>query len=173
MKPPICELCDERFDPAEGGLVRFAATAESESWRARAAAEPGFVGHPPDVAWFCGTHLAAAQGLTGRTLGDVLAAMREPDPVASAAAYARSLGIEPMPELVASTSRRWDEMDGCVAPNCPYVDDHVLDGSNEHGRVQITRTEAWWNEHEPANTVTSVSVWDADGRHLGTIGLPS
>lgn len=166
MKPPICEVCDERFDPAEGGLVRFAATAESEAWRARAAAEPGFVGHPPDLAWFCGAHHAAARTLAGLTLGQALRAIEAAD-------YARSLGVTPMPELVASTSRRWDEMDGCVAPNCPYVDDHVLEGENEHGRVRITRTEAWWNERELANSSTSVSVWDPAGRHLGTVGLRS
>ena len=151
--------------------MRFAPTRESEAWRARAAAEPGFVGHPPDLAWFCGAHLATAQALADRTLGDALRAMREPDPVMRAAEYARSLGVDPMPELAASTSRRWDEMDGCVAPDCPYVDEHVLDGVSEHGRVRIVRTEAWWNEHEFANTQTVVSVWSPDGRHLGTESL--
>jgi hypothetical protein len=171
MKPPICEQCGNRFPPEEGGLVRFAPTPESEAWRARAAAEPGFVGHPPDLAWFCGTHLAAAQALADDTLDAALRSIGDRDAalLERATRYARSLGVEPLPELTASTSRRWDEMDGCVAPDCPFVDEHVLDGAGAQGRVQITRTEAWWNDGELANSSTTISVWASDGRHLGTI----
>lgn len=173
MKPPICALCDERFAPTEGALVRFVSTAASEAWRARAVAEPGFVGHPPDLAWFCGVHRAAAEALAHLTLADALAKLRAPaNPVlARAAAYAKSLGVDPLPELLASTSRRWDPIDGCSPPHCPYVDEHVLDGASDRGRVRVTRTEAWWNEQELANTHTVVTVWAADGRHLGTTGL--
>lgn len=173
MKPPICALCAQQFGPADGGLVRFAPTPASEAWRVRAAAEPGFVGHPPDLGWFCGAHRALAESLANRPLAEALQVMRESTTAVleRAAEYARSLGVEPLPALVASTTRRWDPMDGCVPPNCPYVDEHVLDGSNERGRVRITRTDAWWNDQELANTSTSVSVWSPDGRHLGTIAV--
>ena len=63
MRPPICEICHDDCDPHEG-LLGFAEDERSRAWHARAEAEPGFVGHPPDLGWFCPAHLEAAKALT-------------------------------------------------------------------------------------------------------------
>ena len=76
MKPPICSVCSAHLDPPEGALVRFRRTAEDEAWYIRAAA-PGFVGHPPNAAWFCAAHAAAASALAEGTLADALASLRK------------------------------------------------------------------------------------------------
>lgn len=58
MRPPLCEDCGREFDPqSEGALVRFPADEDARQWYKRAEEEPGFVGHPPDLAWYCGEHL--------------------------------------------------------------------------------------------------------------------
>lgn len=76
MKPPICEVCDERFDPSEGELVRFLADDRSTAWR-ETSERDGRVGHPPDEAWFCANHAAVARSaaLTS-TLGQALSGLR-------------------------------------------------------------------------------------------------
>ncbi|MEM6296984.1 MAG: hypothetical protein AAGA54_37310 [Myxococcota bacterium] len=75
MKPPICELCDEAFEPAEGGLVRFAGSTST------ADEDPTLVRHPEDTGWFCPRHLSDAQRLAGtHTLASALAVMRGPAP---------------------------------------------------------------------------------------------
>ena len=60
MRPPICEVCNERFDPADGELIRFVDDEASRAFDDRAA-EPGFVGHRPTDGWFCGAHRAEAR----------------------------------------------------------------------------------------------------------------
>lgn len=67
MRPPICELCSERFDPAEGGLVQFAGHEPLPE---------GMVGHPRGLGWFCPRHLAAAEALSGLTMSEALARLR-------------------------------------------------------------------------------------------------
>lgn len=76
MQPPICEFCDERFDPDSGELLEFEKTASDAEWHRRAATE-GVAGHPPNVAWFCSDHAGRARTLTDRTLVEALEAMRE------------------------------------------------------------------------------------------------
>lgn len=72
VRPPCCELCDERFDPGEGGgLVDFVRDPARADWYRRAE-DPRFVGHPPHQGWFCATHLAAARALADQTRGDAL-----------------------------------------------------------------------------------------------------
>lgn len=75
MKPPICEVCDDRFDPDSGELLEFEETASDAEWHRRSARE-GVVGHPPNVAWFCADHADRARTLTDRTL---VAALEEMD----------------------------------------------------------------------------------------------
>jgi hypothetical protein len=68
VKPPICEVCGDRFAPAEGGLVEFVGDAHTEEFDQRSAA-PGFVGHRPNRGWFCGEHVEQAKELSNaRTL---------------------------------------------------------------------------------------------------------
>ena len=77
MKPPICALCGERFDlHSGGGLLSFRKHPADKAWYRRAA-RPGFIGHPPHQAWFCGPHRAQAAALTDRTLRDALAELRK------------------------------------------------------------------------------------------------
>jgi hypothetical protein len=74
MRPPECAVCGADVDP-RGGLVVFQMDPAAEKWHVRAA-EPGFVGHPPNEDWFCGDHREAAEALTERPLGEALAALR-------------------------------------------------------------------------------------------------
>lgn len=75
MKPPICELCGEGFDPDAGELLEFQ-RASSDAERHERAEADDFVGHPPNVAWFCEDHSTRARRLTDRTLADALETMR-------------------------------------------------------------------------------------------------
>lgn len=77
MKPPICEICGEDFrEDAEGGLVHFEQTEKDKAWHERMKAE-GMVGHPPEVAWFCGKHYAKANALSHLTLSDAIPQIRD------------------------------------------------------------------------------------------------
>lgn len=68
MMPPICEVCAREFDPdTEGALVYFRETARGRAFE-RKAREDQWTGHPPDAAWFCGTHVGGAEQLTHLTL---------------------------------------------------------------------------------------------------------
>lgn len=85
MRPPICAVCHVRIvDDGEvggGGLVTFADDARSIAFRARQQTEPGFVGHPPNLEWFCGDHVRAARALAHRSRSEALAALaRGPTP---------------------------------------------------------------------------------------------
>ena len=77
MKPPICEVCGEDFGPEEGGLVEFERTPSDMAWYQRAELEEGFVGHPPNVAWFCGEHIEGARRLEDGPLSDALQKLAE------------------------------------------------------------------------------------------------
>ncbi len=83
MRPPICEICNERFDSGSEGLISFAVDAQTEDFDRRAE-QPGFVGHRPNRGWFCPNHASAARELVDLTLGDALSALRatssEPKP---------------------------------------------------------------------------------------------
>ncbi|MHC4830856.1 MAG: hypothetical protein ACYTFT_10980 [Planctomycetota bacterium] len=76
MRPPICELCDDRFGEGEGGLVGFARRPSDRAWHERADAEPGFVGHPPEVAWFCGKHYETAKALADLPIDQAMSRLR-------------------------------------------------------------------------------------------------
>jgi len=76
MRPPICEVCNVRFDPnVEGGLLFFKKTRKGIEFN-RKVAEEGFTGHPPDAGWFCGTHIEAAKKLSNLTINQALSVLR-------------------------------------------------------------------------------------------------
>ena len=77
MRPPICALCDRDVDPGQGGLVEFAKTGGDDAWYERARKEPGFVGTPPHVDWFCAEHVEAASALADRSRQEALRELRE------------------------------------------------------------------------------------------------
>lgn len=61
-----------------------------------------------------------------------------------------ALGMDQLPDATSTTSRRWDEMDGCSPPNCPYVDDHVTIATGARTAIRLAVTEAYWNDDEIA-----------------------
>ena len=68
MRPPECAVCGTE----EGcELVSFRDTEHSREWRRRSQQE-GFVGHPPNVEWFCAAHLAQARALAHLTLPEAM-----------------------------------------------------------------------------------------------------
>lgn len=78
MKPPICEFCshDFRASADEGGLVYFKKTEANAAWHRKQEAE-GFVGHPPEAAWFCGLHYQAAKELSHLTLPEAMRVLND------------------------------------------------------------------------------------------------
>ena len=77
MRPPVCAVCDADLEPNEGGgLVGFRRRPEDEAWHRRSQEEPGFVGHPPDVEWFCAEPIDAARELSHLDLGEALRVLR-------------------------------------------------------------------------------------------------
>lgn len=79
MRPPICAICDKRLEEEEmktGGLVSFAKSENDLAWDKRAE-EPGFVGHPPYLEWFCEKHYPKARSLSHLTRAEAMKEMRE------------------------------------------------------------------------------------------------
>jgi hypothetical protein len=64
MRPPICALCSDRFDPQEGGVVRF---ADYELL------PEGIAGHPNGLEWFCGRHFDDAKRVAYLTSKEAIA----------------------------------------------------------------------------------------------------
>jgi hypothetical protein len=80
VKPPICSVCRVRFDPVTGGgLVHFRKSPADKGWYERAK-KPGFVGHPPHIAWFCAEHKAAAEALSSKTRAEALGELNKSAP---------------------------------------------------------------------------------------------
>lgn len=76
MKPPICTLCDCRLAPDDGGgLVHFHLT-EAQKAANKAFEQPGFVGHPQGLHWFCGEHIGKAKEMAHCTDNEALALMK-------------------------------------------------------------------------------------------------
>jgi hypothetical protein len=55
--------------------VQFAITS-AEQAELKRFEQPGFVGHPPGLEWFCEQHLAGARSLCHLTLGQALQLLR-------------------------------------------------------------------------------------------------
>ncbi len=72
MRPPECAICEVEEACT---LISFAKTAEDEDWYRRCD-EEGFVGHPPNVDWFCADHAPAARALGHLTLREAFRMMK-------------------------------------------------------------------------------------------------
>ena len=59
MKPPICEICDDRF-LSGGGLIYFTEDQNDKEFNQRLKVK-GFVGHPTNAFWFCENHIYIAR----------------------------------------------------------------------------------------------------------------
>jgi hypothetical protein len=76
MMPPICCVCDERFDDLDnGGLVQFKRRPEDEVWDLHMS-DSGMTGHPPYVKWFCPAHFAEGKALEDLTVDVALARLQ-------------------------------------------------------------------------------------------------
>jgi len=64
----------------DGGLIYFERTQENEKWH-KEKKEKGFIGHPPEAAWFCGAHYPAAKEYGNLTLPEALRHLREQFPI--------------------------------------------------------------------------------------------
>ncbi len=62
MKPPICEICSDRFFDG-GGLIYFKEDEDDSVFNKRFD-EEGFVGHPSNAFWFCQKHYPKAKILS-------------------------------------------------------------------------------------------------------------
>jgi len=78
MKPPICAVCDNRFDLLEdqSGLVYFKKRQSDKDWEKKMQ-ETGMVGHPPYARWFCRHHYAKAKELENLTVDKAMALIIE------------------------------------------------------------------------------------------------
>ncbi len=103
MKPPICEVCDEWFDPEDGGLVEFLTGAVLDPDRPVPAEldddAPEPPGHPSNKGWFCATHLevarrASASMTLAEALRDLVGSVDPPPPPSGA----RRPPFEPSPD---------------------------------------------------------------------------
>ncbi|MFK7920288.1 MAG: hypothetical protein AB8G14_19605 [Ilumatobacter sp.] len=76
MKPPICEVCNDRFDSTPDHLVSFSTTKRGAEFSDRQRNER-IVGHQPDDGWFCDIHLEQAISLSSEmTLAQAVAEMK-------------------------------------------------------------------------------------------------
>ena len=90
VRPPVCEICDTRFDPFQngGGLVSFRADP-TQTDASNVHADPP--SHPEHQEWFCEAHLVAARRLTHLTRGDALRVLRGQVPRAVGKFYTKGL----------------------------------------------------------------------------------
>jgi len=73
MKPPICTICDKRFDLSEDecGLIYFDKRQSDIEWQKKMN-EKGMVGHPPYARWFCTRHYKKAKQLEHLTVDEAM-----------------------------------------------------------------------------------------------------
>lgn len=93
MKPPICGICGAVPDERSGErfeTIAFRRTAADVEWYRRAEA-PGFVGHPPNVEWFCPRHVDRARALTDLTVSEALVRLRSQQSGSSFGGWLRRL----------------------------------------------------------------------------------
>ena len=76
MRPPICDICNKKFDDKEGGLVYFKKRPSDMEWDIRMQ-QPGMVGHPPYAEWFCGLHYEKAKDLSHLTIDKAMELLKK------------------------------------------------------------------------------------------------
>jgi hypothetical protein len=82
MRPPICEICDVKFgdddlnQPGQGGLVEFKPSLEDKAVIARMQVK-GWVGHPPNMGWFCAKHVEDARAIRHMSLREAMLILRK------------------------------------------------------------------------------------------------
>lgn len=82
MRPPICEICDLKFvdealnEPGNGGLVEFKPSIEDKAVIARMQVK-GWVGHPPNMAWFCKNHIEEARAIRHMSLKEAMIVLKK------------------------------------------------------------------------------------------------
>lgn len=82
MRPPICEICDLKFDeddlnqPGQGGLVEFKPSLEDKAVIARMQVK-GWTGHPPNMGWFCSKHIEEARAIRHMSLREAMSILKK------------------------------------------------------------------------------------------------
>ena len=79
MKPPICEICYDRFFNG-GGLIYFKED-ENDSIFNKRFDEEGFVGHPSNAFWFCEKHYPKAKALSHLTKEEAFLILKREAPL--------------------------------------------------------------------------------------------
>jgi hypothetical protein len=170
-------VCGDEFEPPRGQLVTFAPRESDRQWRRRAAGS-GFVGHPPNVEWFCGVHAKAASALASSTIDLALSELRSAVTDPSSDPEIVRVPIAPteigdlqrllrdlLPALVGddaavattTSERTWSPMDGSTPPNCPYNDIDTTTMTGPWGLAELIWDCAMWNDEDAARrTVTLV-----------------
>lgn len=82
MRPPICAICGKDFGDAgiSGDWVSFELTDEEKKYNKKFK-EPGFVGHPAGLEWFCDDHLQGAEEYSFLTLKEALPHIQTYEPI--------------------------------------------------------------------------------------------
>lgn len=83
MRPPICEICDEKFGDDEllnqqghGGLVEFKPSLDDKAVIARMQVK-GWTGHPPNMGWFCSKHVEEARAIRHMSLREAMILLKK------------------------------------------------------------------------------------------------
>lgn len=73
MRPPICAICHSRMDEQHKDfeLLSFQLSEADKEFNKRLE-QPGFVGHPHGLEWFCKEHAAIAKKYNHLTLGEAI-----------------------------------------------------------------------------------------------------
>lgn len=72
MRPPECCICEKMLEgESDGGLLSFVKSPSDLDWDKKAE-EPGFIGHPPYLEWFCQEHYEMAKQYQNMILREAL-----------------------------------------------------------------------------------------------------
>ncbi len=77
MRPPICAVCQKRFNPGKkSGLISFS-LSHAEKIENLKFETPGYVGHPKGQEWFCEKHYHIAEKYQSLPLQEALPLIKE------------------------------------------------------------------------------------------------
>lgn len=76
MKPPICIICNKRFEPSDkGDIIYFKKRRSDKKW-IKEMEKKGAVGHPPYAEWFCEEHYEEARKLSNLDITEAMKILR-------------------------------------------------------------------------------------------------
>lgn len=171
MHVPECAVCGA--EAQRDGWVSFEGDRSSQE------SAPSWPGRPAHGDWFCNGHVTRARELQQRTRTWAIARLRAEEtleqdevlldePMAATDLVARihanvgflfeQLGSSGHAEATLAQSRRYNPMDGCVPPDCPFVDEVRLRATCGDAQLTASLDLASWNEREPSGASLFLSV---------------